>query len=221
MLWTTWGQVQFATAGRGRKTADLFHDWYASSTKRSWIHFALLNCCCFRPKWTLPRSGTNDTILWACAMDGLGHDWFWEEAKKNEQLSEMVLWRKGPRPACGINFSLPPKLSKDCFSPLEGWWVKQQQNPYCALSSVWLNFSQRTSFHLWPLCLSLVKQQSTVICPACVPRNRVHHIRQFNGYWEHFYITHQYAYGVHLPSPFSRVSIKVQICSLCSSLNQR
>lgn len=145
--------------------------------------------------------------------------------KRQKRMNSSRRWFCGekalnPRPECGINFSLPPKLSKDCFSPLEGWWVKQQQTPYCALSSVWLNFSQRTSFHLWPVCLSLVKQQSTVICPACVPRNRVHHIRGFNGYWEHFYITHQYAYGVHLPSPFSRVSIKVRIRSLCSSLNQ-
>lgn len=62
-----------------------------------------------------------------------------------------------PHPQCGINFSLPPKLSKDCFSPLEGWWVKQQQNSCCALSPAWLNFSQRTSFCPWLLCLSLVK----------------------------------------------------------------
>lgn len=159
MLWTTWGQVQFAIAGRGRKIADLFHDWYASSTERSWIHFALLNCCCFRPKWTLPRSGTNDTILRVCAMDGLGHDWFWEETKKKWTALRDGFVEKGPQPSppCGNNFSLPPKLSKDCFSPLGGWWVKQQQKSCFTLSPIWLNFSQRTSFCPWPLCLSLVK----------------------------------------------------------------
>lgn len=35
-------------------------------------------------------------------MDGLGHDWFWEEAKEKEQLSGMVLWRNGLQPSLPV-----------------------------------------------------------------------------------------------------------------------
>lgn len=41
------------------KTGDFVHDQYAPLTKRSQIYFPLWHCHCFRPKWSLPRSGTN------------------------------------------------------------------------------------------------------------------------------------------------------------------
>lgn len=106
---------------RREKTGALVHDQYAPLTKRSQIYFALQNCHCFRPKWNLPRSGTNYTTLKVCAMGGLGNGWLWGRGRSERTQPEIRAYfgKKIPSPQHSNNNSPSAQLSKDHFSPLK------------------------------------------------------------------------------------------------------
>lgn len=157
LLWTMWGHAQ-GVIPRGERKLELLSMTNMLHWPKSQIYFALQNCHCFRPKWNLPRSGTNYTTSKVCAMGGLGNGWLWGRRRSERTQPEIRAYfgKKIPSPQHSNNNSPSAQLSKDHFSPLKWWWVDQHWKT-CVLPAVWLKLSQRTSYCPLPSCLLLVK----------------------------------------------------------------